>query len=74
MFENLLVRTISLGATKFGMKLNQMGLYQVSSNYSHGVKFEPNLGVTSYTWAYLGKTLEICLYLAIRHRLTKFCM
>ena len=51
-----------------------MGPYQVSSNYSPGVKFDPNPGVTSFTWDYIGKTLEISLYVAIRPRVTKFCM
>ena len=41
-----------------------MGLYQVSSNNSPGVKFDPTPGVTSFTWDYIGKTLEISLYLA----------
>ena len=41
-----------------------MGLYQVSSNNSPGVKFDPTLGVTSFTWDYIEKTLEISLYLA----------
>ena len=63
-----------------------MDLYQVSSNKSPGVKFDPTPaaggggggggggeGVTSFTWDYIGKTLEISLYLAIRPRLTKFC-
>ena len=44
-------------------------------NYSPGVKFDPALGgVTTFTWAYIGKTLEISVYLAIRPRLTKVCM
>ena len=43
-----------------------MGPYQVSSNYSPGVKFDPTLGVTSFTWDYIGKILEISLYVAIR--------
>ena len=51
-----------------------MGLYQASSNYSPGVKFDPTLGVTSFTWDYVGKTLEISLYLAIKPMLTKFFM
>ena len=51
-----------------------MGPYQVSSNYSPGVKFDPTLGVTSFTLAYIGKILEISLYLALRPRDTKFCM
>ena len=49
-----------------------MGLYQVSSNYSHGVKFDPDPGVTSFTWDCKGKSLEISLYVAIRPRVTKF--
>ena len=52
-----------------------MGPYQVSSNYSPGVKFDPTLGgVTSFTWDYIGKILEISLYVAIGPRVTKFCM
>ena len=45
-----------------------MGPYQVSSNYSPGVKFDPTPGVTSFTWDYIGKILEISLYVAIRPR------
>ena len=41
--------TIMPRATKFGMYLYLMGLYQVSSNYSPGVKFDPTPGVTSFT-------------------------
>ena len=52
-----------------------MGLYQKCPNYSPGVKFDPALGgVTTFTWVYIGKTLEISVYLAIRPRLTKLCM
>ena len=53
-----------------------MGPYQVSSNYSPGVKFDPTPGVTSFTWDYIGKILEISLYIAIRPtvRATKFGM
>ena len=61
-------------ATKFGMQLYLMGPYQVSSNYSPGVKFDPTLGVTSFTWDYIQKILEISLYIAIRPRVTKLCM
>ena len=43
-------------------------------NYSPGVKFDPALGVTTFTWAFIEKTLEISVYLAIRPRLTKFCI
>ena len=35
---------------------------------------QPGVGFTSFTWAYVGKTLEISLYLAIRPRATEFCM
>ena len=45
-----------------------MGPYQVSSNYSPGVKFDPTPGVTSFTWDYIRKILEISLYVAIRPR------
>ena len=41
---------------------------------AHGVKFDATLGLSSLTWVYIGKTLEISMYLAIRPRLTKFCM
>ena len=49
-----------------------MSLYQDGPKNSPGVKFGPALGVTSFTWNYIGKTLEISLYLAIRPRLAKF--
>ena len=42
-----------------------MGPYQVSSNYSPGVKFDPTPGVTSFTWDYIGKILEISLYVIL---------
>ena len=53
-----------------------MGPYEVSSNYNPGVKFDPTSGVTSFTWDYIGKILEISLYVAIRPmvRATKFGM
>ena len=60
--------------TKFCMWPYLVGLYQMCPNYNPGVKFDPALGVTTFTWAYIGKTLEIFLYLALRPRLTKFCM
>ena len=41
---------------------------------SPGVKFGTALGVTTFTWNYIGKALEISLYLAIRPRLAKFCL
>ena len=66
--------TIRPRSTKFAIQLYLMGLFQVSSNNTPGVKFDPTAGVTSFTWGYIGKTLEISLYLAIRPRLTKFCM
>ena len=50
-----------------------MGLYQEFPRYGPGVKFGPAPGVTSFTWAYIGKNCQISLYLAIRPRLTKFC-
>ena len=43
-------------------------------NYSPRVKVDPALGVTTFTLAYIGKTLEFSVYLVIRPRLTKFCM
>ena len=51
-----------------------MGLYQVSLNYSPGVKFDPTSGVASFTWDFIGKILENSLYVATRPRVTKFCM
>ena len=51
-----------------------MSLYQESAKNSPGVKFGPALGVTTFTWNYVEKTLNISLYLAIRPRLAKFCM
>ena len=39
-----LSETIRVRATKFGMKLYLMGPYEVSSNYSPGVKFDPHPG------------------------------
>ena len=61
-------------ATKFGMWLYLMGPHEVSSNYSPGVKSDPTPGVTSFKLDYIGKILEICLYIAIGPRVTKFCM
>ena len=58
---------------KFCMWLYLVGLYQHWPNYSPGVKFGPTPGVTSFTWTYKGKTLEISLYLAMKPRATKFC-
>ena len=60
--------------TKYCIKLSLVGLYQVCLNCNPGVKFGPAPGVTTFTLAYIVKTLEISLYLAIRLRLTKFCM
>ena len=60
--------------TKFYMQLQLVDLYQACPNFSLGVKFGPAPGVTSFTLAYKGKILEICLYLAIRPSDTKFCM
>ena len=56
------------------MWLYVVGLYGHWLNYSPWVKFGPTPGVTSFTWTYKGKTLEISLYLAIKPRATKFCM
>ena len=56
------------------MYLYLVSLYGECPNYSPGVKVGPTPGVTSFTWAYIRRTLEISLYLAIRPRLTKFCM
>ena len=58
-----------LRATKFGMYLYLLGLYQVSSNYSPGVKFDPIPGVTSFTWDYIGKPLEFSLYVAMGYQI-----
>ena len=51
-----------------------MDLYQFSSNCSPGVKFDPNTGVTSFTWDYVGKTLEFPLYVVMRPWVTKCYM
>ena len=48
--------------------------YFSSRPNSPGVKFAPTAGFTSFTWDCIGKNLEISMYLAIRPRLTKFCM
>ena len=66
-FENLPVRNHKAYATRFGIWLYLMGLYQVSPN-SPGVKFDPTPGVTSLTWDYIGKPLEFFLYVAMRPR------
>ena len=34
---------------------NLLGLYLDCPNYSYEVKFGPGPGVTSFTWAYIGK-------------------
>ena len=60
--------------TKFSMYPYLVGLYQECPNYGPGVKFCSVLGVTSFTWAYIGKTLEISLYLAMKPRATKICV
>ena len=49
-------------------------LYQVSSNYSSVVKFDPTPEVKSSTWVFIGKTSEFSLYIAMRPRVSKFCM
>ena len=43
-------------------------------NYSPWVKFNPTPGITSFTFAHVGKTLEISPYQAIRLRVKKFYM
>ena len=53
------------------MRLYLVGLFHECPNYSPEVKFGPTPGVTSFTWAYIGKALEISLYLAIKPRATK---
>ena len=60
--------------TKYYMQLYLVGLYQECPNYSCGIKFGPAMGGTSFTLAYIGKTVEISLHLAIRPRLIKFCI
>ena len=51
----------------------QISLYQEYPNFSPLIEIDPTSGVTSFTWAYIGKTFEISLYLGIRPSLTKFC-
>ena len=53
-----------------------MGLYQVSSNDCPGVKFDliSDGSQVLHGIDYIGKTLEISLYLATRPRLSTFCM
>ena len=53
-----------------------MGPYEVSSNYSPAVKFDPTAGGHKFYMDYIGKILEISLYVAIRPRVraTKFGM
>ena len=51
-----------------------MGLYQHWPNYSPGFKFGLIPGVTSFTWTYKGKALEISQHLPMKPRATKFCM
>ena len=57
----------------------KIGIWGIGLTLYHTIPTFNNLekearGVTSFTWAYLKKALEISLYLAIRPRLTKFCM
>ena len=60
-------------AAKFGIYLYQVAVYQECLNYSPGVKFGLAPGVTSFIWAYIGKTLKIVLLLTIiKTRATKF--
>ena len=60
--------------SKFCIKLYLVGLYLECQNYSPGVKFGPNPGVTRFFLAYIDEMLEISLYLAIRPTLTKFTL
>ena len=75
-FENLLVRNHKGYRYQIWYVALPNGSLSSSSNYSPGVKFDPTLGVTSFTWDYIGKILEISLYVAIRPRVraTKFGM
>ena len=57
--------------TKFCLWLYLVGLNQECPNYSPG-DFGPMPGVTSFTRGYIGKTVEISLYLATRPRVSKF--
>ena len=72
--EISLYLAIRLRLTELCMLLYLVSLNGECPNYSPGVKFGPTPGFTSFTWAYIGKTLEISMYQAIRPRLTKFCM
>ena len=49
-------------------------MYQECPSDGSWGKFDPTLEVASVTWAYVGKTLEIFLYLAIRPWAAKFYM
>ena len=42
-----------------------VSLYQESPKNTPRVKFCPALGITTFTWDYIGRTLEISRYLAI---------
>ena len=68
------LRCSILGSVVFRRVQKWDGSEPAFSIYCPGVKFDPTPGVTSFTWDYVGKTLEVSLYLAIRPRLTKFCM
>ena len=48
-------------------------LYQVSSIIDLGSNLGGG-GGTSFTWDYIGKTLELSLYVAVRPRVTKYRM
>ena len=60
--------------TKYCMLPYVVGLYRECLNYSPGVKFGPDPGVTTFRMANIEKNLEISLYLAVRPKLTKFCI
>ena len=63
-----------LRVTIYSKLLYLVGLDQECPNYSPWVKVDLIPGVTSFTWANIGKTVEISQYLAIRQIATKFCM
>ena len=54
-----LSETIRIRATEFGMPLYIMGLYQVSSNYSPGVKLDPSQGSHKFYMGLYRKNFRI---------------
>ena len=75
-FENLLVRNHKGYIYQIWYVTLPKCPHEVSSDFSPRVKFDPTPGVTSFTWDYIGKILEISIYVAIRPRVraTKFGM